>query len=54
LAIPDCSPTSLTPTTKGALFFTEDRTVTFLFEEFDLAELDFEEGLEGFGERVAT
>jgi hypothetical protein len=33
----------------GALFFTEDRTVTLLFEE-----LDFEEVLEVFGEREAT
>ncbi|MFM7775616.1 MAG: hypothetical protein ACKO7S_00895 [Actinomycetota bacterium] len=35
----------LTLVAVGALFFAEDRTVTFLFEE-----LDFEEGLEGFGE----
>jgi hypothetical protein len=37
------------PAGVGALFLTEDRTVTFLFEE-----PDFEEGFEGFGERAAT
>jgi hypothetical protein len=38
----------------GALFLTEDLTVTFGFEAFELLAGDLEEGFEGFGERVAT